>query len=395
MGGAEKSLVSLLNLLPENKYNIDLLLIKDEGPLKESIPKHVNVLSVDFPYECLAVSPKNINYYLRKGLKYFFKKLYSLFRIISTRKLSMDQILWKIWRDDIPLLDKKYDAAISYIEGITNYYVLEKVNAQRKIIWVHNEYSKLGYNAEYDFEYFKKADVVVTISDLCQSCLIKTFPSIESKFSVLENITNPSLIRNMSELEIVDSEFIEPYDGLKILSIGRLHPQKQFHLAIKAAQIIKASGIRFKWYIIGEGKLRQDLEQQIKVLKLTDEVILLGLRKNPYPYMRLCDMIVQSSLYEGKSIVVDEAKILNKPIVATNYETVYDVIVDHKTGLISDMTPQSLAACIMEVHNDRNIRNILIENLINENNNNLDELQKYMSVIDGYMTLSDIILSNH
>lgn len=295
----------------------------------------------------------------------------------------MDQVLWEIWRDEIPVHDKQYDAAISYIEGIPNYYVLEKIKAARKIIWVHNEYSKLGYNADYDLTYFQNADAIVTISELCRSCLINTFPSIASKFHVLENLTDPSLIKKMAEQEIDDPQFTIQYDGLKILSIGRLHPQKQFDLAIKAARIIKDSGIRFKWYIIGEGSLRHELEQQIRESLLTEDVLLLGVRKNPYSYMKLCDIVVQSSLYEGKSIVVDEAKILNKPIVATRYETVYDVIADYKTGVISDMTPKSLAASILEVYSNISLRELLINNLSKERNDNVKDIQKYIKVIDG------------
>ena len=383
IGGAEKSLVSLLNLLPDDKYEIDLLLLKDEGAFRDSVPEHVNVLSVDFPYECLAVSPKNIKYYLNKGIRYFIKKLYSLVKLKTRRYLSMDQVLWEIWRYEIPVHDKQYDAAISYIEGIPNYYVLEKIKAARKIIWVHNEYSKLGYNADYDLTYFQNADAIVTISELCRSCLINTFPSIASKFHVLENLTDPSLIKKMAEQEIDDPQFTIQYDGLKILSIGRLHPQKQFDLAIKAARIIKDSGIRFKWYIIGEGSLRHELEQQIRESLLTEDVLLLGVRKNPYSYMKLCDIVVQSSLYEGKSIVVDEAKILNKPIVATRYETVYDVIADYKTGVISDMTPKSLAASILEVYSNISLRELLINNLSKERNDNVKDIQKYIEVIDG------------
>lgn len=383
IGGAEKSLVSMLNLLPDDKYEIDLLLLRDEGSFRNSVPEHVNVLSVDFPYECLVVSPKNIKYYLNKGIRYFIKKLYSLVKLKTRRYLSMDQVLWEIWRDEIPVHDKQYDAAISYIEGIPNYYVLEKIKAARKIIWVHNEYSKLGYNADYDLTYFQNADAIVTISELCRSCLINTFPSIASKFHVLENLTDPSLIKKMAEQEIDDPQFTIQYDGLKILSIGRLHPQKQFDLAIKAARIIKDSGIRFKWYIIGEGSLRHELEQQIRESLLTEDVLLLGVRKNPYSYMKLCDIVVQSSLYEGKSIVVDEAKILNKPIVATRYETVYDVIADYKTGVISDMTPKSLAASILEVYSNISLRELLINNLSKERNDNVKDIQKYIKVIDG------------
>lgn len=380
-GGAEKSLVSLLNTLPEDLYNVDLMLINKGGLFMNMIPKHINVIETPFPYCCFGISPSNWKYYTKHNPIYFFKKIYSLFKLKKQTNLPVGQVLWPIWKNCIKQNQKKYDIAMSYIEGLPNYYVMDKVDAKKKILWIHNEYTKLGYNKEFDKEYFKKADAVVTISELCKNDLVDNFPDLKDKFHILENITNPILIKKMAEEEINDPAFENRTERLKLLSIGRLYPQKNYPLAIDAAKIIKDKGIDFKWYIIGDGVLKSDIEKQINALSLQDNIILLGLRSNPYPYIKQCDIIVQSSLFEGKSIAIDEAKILCKPIVATNYPTVYDVISDNKNGLIAEMTPAALSKKIITLYNDKELRENLCNNLKEEAIDNTSEIENYIKLI--------------
>lgn len=379
-GGAEKSLVSFLDTLPKERYNVDLMLLNNRGLFRNMIPGYINIIEPPFPYNCLGISPTNWRFYIKHNPKYLIKKIYSLFKL-KKGYLPTGQILWPLWSDEIKTNVKEYDVAMSYIEGLPNYYIIDKVKAKRKILWIHNEYTKLGYNKEIDKDYFEKADAVVTISDICKNDLVNNFPELKEKFHILENITNPILIKKMAEEDITDPLFENRQKQLTLLSIGRLYPQKNYQLAIDAAKIIKDKGIYFKWYIIGEGVLRESLEKQINNLSLQDNIILLGLRSNPYPYIKQCDIIVQSSLFEGKSIAIDEAKILCKPIVATNYPTVYDVITDKKNGLISEMAPVALAEKIITLYNDKDLSKSLSNNLKEETIDNTAEIEKYIKLI--------------
>lgn len=379
-GGAEKSLVSFLDTLPKERYNVDLMLLNNGGLFRNMIPGYINIIEPPFPYNCLGISPTNWRFYIKHNPKYLIKKIYSLFKL-KKGYLPTGQILWPLWSDEIKTNVKEYDVAMSYIEGLPNYYIIDKVKARRKILWIHNEYTKLGYNKEIDKDYFEKADAVVTISDICKNDLVNNFPELKEKFHILENITNPILIKKMAEEDITDPLFENRQKQLTLLSIGRLYPQKNYQLAIDAAKIIKDKGIYFKWYIIGEGVLRESLEKQINNLSLQDNIILLGLRSNPYPYIKQCDIIVQSSLFEGKSIAIDEAKILCKPIVATNYPTVYDVITDKKNGLISEMAPVALAEKIITLYNDKDLSKSLSNNLKEETIDNTAEIEKYIKLI--------------
>ena len=196
--------------------------------------------------------------------------------------------------------------------------------------------------------YFNKADRLVTISERCVKSLEKVFPECSSKIRMLYNISSTKMIWQLAEKNYPDE-----YRRKKniLVSIGRLNTQKGFDLAIQAAKIIEEKGVEFTWFIIGEGEDEQMLREQIKKERLDDSVKLVGIRKNPYPYIRYADVFVQPSRYEGKSIVLDEAKILCKPIVVTNYTTVVDSITDGVNGRIVQFDPNEIANGILELLN--------------------------------------------
>lgn len=381
-GGAEKSLVSLLNTLPKDKYNIDVLVNRKEGIFVPLIPNYINIIESPFPHGCLMHSPKEFKYYIKHNLIYWIKKIYRIFKAKKElKKYNLQQILWEYWKNDIPCYKKKYDVAISYAEGFSNYAIIDKIYAEKKILWMHSDYLKLNYNAKYDYQYFEKADKIITISSICKDSLIKSFPQIENKFEVIENISNSTLIQKMAKEPITDDIPINKHQ-YTLVSIGRLVPVKAFDLAINAAKLLKERDLDFVWYIIGDGFLKQKLQDLIIKDGLASNVFLLGLKANPYKYMNLADVIVQSSKYEGKSIAIDEAKILHKPIVSTNYATVYDVIKHNETGLIAEMTEMSLAENIYKLLKDKELQNQIIKNLTTKNWDNCTEINKLIKLIE-------------
>ena len=161
-------------------------------------------------------------------------------------------------------------------------------------------------------------------------------------------------------------------------------PVKGYDLAIKAARVLKEQGFVFCWIVIGEGQERKTLEEMINKYNLGESFKLIGLRSNPYAYISKADIAVQSSKYEGKSIFVDEAKILGKVFVSTNYETVYDQIEDGQTGVVVEMTPESLANGIMCAYKDNVLRDTIQNNLQRENLDNIKEIENYYNVYEGW-----------
>ena len=209
--------------------------------------------------------------------------------------------------------------------------------------------------------------------------LKEEFPQYAQKISYLENITSSAVVRSRAQ-EYVPQEY--QGDVTHILSVGRLWPQKGFDYAIDAAALLKQEGVHFRWYVLGEGSLRGELEKQIAANGLQEDFLLLGTRSNPYPYMQACDVLVQSSRYEGKSVVLDEAKMLCKPIVATAYPTVADQVEDGVEGIVVDMTPRGIADGVKRMLQDQTLRKHLTEGLAGREYGNQAEVEKYIKLLD-------------
>ena len=147
--------------------------------------------------------------------------------------------------------------------------------------------------------------------------------------------------------------------------------------------LLKNKKIDFVWYIIGEGAERNALEQQIIQNELTSCVVLLGIKENPYPYIKQTTIFVQPSRYEGKSIAIDEAKLLLKPIIVTNFSTVKDQIEHNVTGIIAEINSESIANAIENLLSNDAVQKQLSENLATQNFGTEAELTKLNNLING------------
>lgn len=372
-GGAEKSLINLLNVINYNLYDIDLLLFQKKGMFLNQISSKVNVLETpedlyylynhNFKTKGISISKEYLLVAQVAG-----KLFMALDRHDSKRKKR--QLRWKYaYKRMLAYFPKTYDIALGYIEGEPSYYVIDKVKAQKKYIWVHNDYVKTGLDKKYDQAYFNCADKIVTISQKCVEILQEEFPEFKQKIVCLPNISSQEFLKRRAEnaikLEFTPSKF-------KILSIGRLTQQKGFDFAINAAEILKQNRIDFQWIIIGDGKLKNSLKKLVKEKKLENDVLLVGSKENPYAYMKVADILVQSSRYEGKSVVLDEAKMLGLPVIATNYPTVRDQV-DERWGYVVEMNAESIAKkiCnlyknITEIQNKRKYLNSLTYDISSE-----------------------------
>lgn len=388
-GGAEKSLINFLSVCDSKRYSIDLLLFSHTGTFLHQIPESVTLL----PLNPILVRLFSKNQDEIKTIKKNHQTQYWYGLMIKVLGTAVGKVLtfgdiyksrqmrWKIiYHFLIPKMKQHYDIVMAYLEGECSYYALDKVLADRKICWVHSNYNNLGYSARLDKSIFNKADAVVTISDVCIKALQDNFYEMQDRIVRLENISSEFLVQQKSQQ---DKQALVCSDSDVLLSIGRLTYPKGFDLAIDAAGVLRNKGIQFQWYIIGDGCLRNELEKKISDLSLEDHVKLLGIKENPYPYIANCKVFVQPSRYEGKSVVLDEAKILAKPIIVTNYPTVYDQIVDSKEGIIVEQTPESIAEGIAILLTNDEKREAISEYLSQHHYGNESEIEKYYEVFEG------------
>ncbi len=377
-GGGEKSLVNLLSQMDYSRFEVDLFLFNNEGLFMEFLPPEVRLVQPPDTYRLFSLPiGKAVWQLLKRGLPRLAMSriLYSWRNLLGRGTAVAEQYSWRYMSPAFKPLEERYDVAIGFLEKTSTYFCVDKVSAAKKIGWVHIDYDKLGMDPRFDIRYFEKLDEIVTVSEECAEVLKQRFPEQSDKVKTIYNIVSPKVIRAM-----VNKEQIAMYerheDEVVILSIGRLHHQKGFELAVEACARLTALGYRIRWYVIGEGEERERLTALIRQHGLQERFILLGLKANPYPYLQQADVYAQPSRFEGKSIAIDEAKILHKPIVVTDFSTAKDQITDGVDGLIVAMNPDSMAEGIARLIDDREVAGRISAHLANQQLGTEDEIYK-------------------
>lgn len=339
VGGAEKSLVNLLNIMDYQKYDVSLLLLQKQGEFLKQVPEAVKLIELPRNARALYdIVPFSGHNYLLKFVKYT-TTMYE--KVIWRQYDKLRAHRWKDFYSKIcESMTEKFDVVIAFQSGESTYYGFDKIKAGRYITYYHTDVHNISFEKDIENKYLKKADLIVTISPECVKSVNDIFPQFKDKTICLENLSSKDLIERLAG-NLKPEEF--DFEGKKIVSVGRLIDIKGFDMVIDASKILKEEGLCFKWFIIGEGSERKKLEQQIKDNKVEDCVCLIGLKTNPYPYMKYADLIVQSSRYEGKSMVLDEAKILKKNILVTNYKSAKDQIEDGVDGYICEINHKAIA----------------------------------------------------
>jgi glycosyltransferase involved in cell wall biosynthesis len=380
-GGGQKSLINLLNQLDYTKHNVDLLLFNKSGEFLESLPKKVNLLDLSKESEFFSHSLlKSVGAFIKKGnLKFAYSRLqFSLTnRVIKNSSLA-EQHSWKYRAMIYKPLEKVYDVAIGYLEKSSIYFVVDKVKAKKKIGWIHTNYTNSGMDPEFDKPYFENLDQIVTVSEECRVSLLTQFIELKSRICVIENILSPTMIRKLSEVKL---ETIYEIKSFMIITLARLSPEKGIDLAIEACKLLRNQEYSINWLVLGDGSERKVLEKRIQAYGLEDHFKLLGVKTNPYPFLKQADVYVQPSRYEGKSMAIEEAKILNKPIVITNFETAKDTIIDEQNGLIVDINEEALANGIKRLMKDLNLKQRIINQLSLERLGTEEEVKKVYAIL--------------
>lgn len=374
-GGAEKSLVSLLSILDYTRFDVDILLFNKEGLYLPLVPKQVRMLEVPEYFRYKQKDKNKIN--LKMELARLRNSLY-IRNPYYKKKYHGAQITCKNILKNLSKQPIKYDVAIAYSQGLPTYYVAEKVESDRKLCWINTDYKKAGYNSNFDKKYYEKYNYIVAVSEKNKEVLESIYPEFRDKIRVIYDIISPDLVKKMAnEGQVYDDKF----EGIRILTIGRHVHLKGYDMAIDAAKLLKESGVNFRWYSIGEGVLTNDLKKQVKEKGLEDNFIFLGTYTNPYPFIRECDIYCQPSRFEGFGMAIAEAKILQKPIIATNFDIIYDQIEDKKNGLIVNMNSKDLYIGIKKILDDKNLIKIINKNLNNEKIGTKNEIIKLIKLL--------------
>ncbi|MCI5880351.1 MAG: glycosyltransferase [Lachnospiraceae bacterium] len=391
--GAETALLSLLQTLAREKgearYEISLYVLTGQGEMVSRLPADVRLLNKKYREESV-LTAKGRKYLKKTVLKAMFTRatVVKLFpylvkntcAMLGKKRLLPDKLLWRVLSDGGMVLPEEYDLAVSYLEGGAAYFVADHVKAAKKAAFIHVDYEKAGYTRALDKDCYLAFDKIFTVSDEVREAFLKAYPELPDKTEVFHNILNKEeIVRRAEEGE----GFTDGFTGMRLLSVGRLTAQKAFEVSVDAMKRLKDAGKNVRWYVLGEGDQRKKLQEQIDALGLTEDFILYGAVNNPYPFMKQADIYVHASRFEGKSIAIQEAQILGKPMVVSDCSGNREQVCHGKDGLMCGLTPDSLAENIMLLLEDEALRGKLGAAAAKKNADAAEEIQKLLSMLKG------------
>ena len=326
-GGTNKCLEYLLDLIDKEKYNISIFSLYEDG---DSYYKKLFQ-----PY----LIRKSFLYTLAHD-HYITRKIWGVW--IKLKKSANFSWLYKLESMKI----EKYnhlDTVIAYQEGVSTEFV-SYMKQVVKVAWVHCDLQRFrkGVVNNTEYNYYQKFDHIICVSRTSATSLSSFYPLLSNKISTIYNPLNEEKIRVLSK-EKHQEQFPNIF---KIISIGRLVPIKQYDKIpfIVKRLIAKGCQHKFVWYIIGEGSESEMLESTIKDLGLNEYIKLLGAKENPYPYIKDADLLVVTSKSESYPTVINEAKILQTPVISTKYPSVSEIL-SEKEGYICELENMPSILC--------------------------------------------------
>ncbi len=381
IGGAETSLIGLLQALGPKQVDVDLFMNDHRGELMAFIPQWVNLLPAVPAYTMIERPMVEV---LRKGfLKILVMRLWAKWKFKKYTKCHHPKdgsaifgYVGKYVTKVLPSLEGlgEYDLAISFVTP--HDIVLKKVCAKKKLCWIHTDYTNIDVDRDLELPVWNGYDYIASISADVTRTFCSVFPSLRKKIVGIENILSPSFIRQRAtEVERPEDMLLEEKVTL-LLTIGRYSYPKKLDEIPEICHRLIEKGHHLRWYIIGYGGDEKYIRDAIHREKMESHVIMLGKRTNPYPYIKACDWYVQPSRYEGKSVVVREAQILQKPVIVTAYPTAASQVKDTIDGVIVPMPIEECVEGISKALNDVALKEQIEDYLHTHDYGNVEEVTK-------------------
>lgn len=386
IGGVERSLIGLLEAFDYDRYAVDLFLYSHDGEFMRMIPSRVNLLAENKGYASIEKPIRNV-LFSKQYVIAIARLAAKLVTAIRSRFLRIDGFLLpRSVRYCLPFLASipgDYDLAISFLTPHAP--LLKKVNAKRRVGWIHTDYSMMesGVDDAFELPMWKGLDAIAAVSDSVRDTFAQVFPEVEEKLVVIENIVSPDTIRREARALHVSSEMPVVSNETVLCSVGRFCHQKNFDSIPKIVRQLNNAEVRVRWYLIGYGGGEAVIRRAIKACSVEGQVIVLGKRTNPYPYMKACDLYVQPSRYEGKAVTVREAQILGKPVIITDFPTAKSQLEDGVDGLICPLSIEGVTNGIKQLIEDFGLRERLAAIAASRDYSNRQEIDKIVRLLEG------------
>lgn len=353
--GAETALLALLNSLNPEQVDVSLFVLMGQGELVPELPGYVRVLNKSIQSESVltAAGRKYMARTMGKAmlsrgtiLRKFPYMVSQTAVMVKRGRFSVEKLLWPVLAEGAPRLEEEFDLAVAYLEGGSAYYVANFVKAKKKAAFIHIDYAQAGYNRKIDGDCYLKFDRIFTVSKEIQEPFLKIYPELAQRMDVFHNILDVQRIYRLSK---EPGGFPDDFDGVKILTVGRLKAQKALEVSIDAMRLLKDSGVKARWYVLGEGDQRAFLENHIRQQGLEQDFILMGAVGNPYPWFAQADLYVHCSRFEGKSIAIQEALLLGCPVVVSDCSGNREQLTDGVNGQLCQLSADEIARTIRQL----------------------------------------------
>ena len=356
-GGAEKVLATFLKKLPDDKYEIDLLLNLYSGKYLSEIPDWINVI------------------YLNKGEMITTNRLQDIpikaFRVMYQFVLKkFPKLLYATI-----LKNKKYDIEFAAIHGFRDEILNSPLKNSKKIVWIHNDLRKTHFHNYTDNEIrkFFGFDKILVISEQIKADF-ENLAKTEDEKSRTVRIYNPLDTEEViSKSQEVGSGKLEGQQPLTnnnqptFVSVGTVFPQKGFDRLLKVHKRLLDEGFQHKIQIVGDGYDFENIKKLRSELGVENTAEMIGFTDNPYPYFKNADFYVLSSRYEGFPTVLFEAITLKKKIIATDVSGVREMLEEGKLGFIVDNSQNGIYEGMKKALQNDPIFDTYTESLINYN----------------------------
>ena len=387
-GGSMTSMINLLSLLKNEKtLNIDVLLMDPYGELYQELEKHVNILKTDCTLQAVTIPREKIISKKKYGL--LVRRALIWMRGMICRKSTSDQGYMMSAKN----YSNKYDCVIAYQESVATNFA-RYIKSQKHITWVHNDYDNVlkryrdSDNMRYVYSFYDK---IVCVSKAGANNFRNKSGIEPEKIITIYNTLITEKLKQKAEVRLETvlgedkRELISAFesDEIKLVSSGRFANQKRFDRVIETAVILKSRGYKFKWFILGNGELFNEISNMIIEYKLQDYVYLTGGLMNPFPVIKAVDVFVLSSDFEAHPMVANEALIIGKPVISTNFESASEVVKDNVNGMICEMSPESIAEKIERLLNDEQIFASLKENAESFRYDNDSIIQQFLMLFNN------------
>lgn len=380
-GGVESTLISLSKELAKRGNEVTIYVIVEKGEFIKKIPNEVMLKKIPMDENVRSILPVGgIKQSIRESIlekKYNYTARYIINYL--SRKNEFAEL--RIPVNKIPQLDINYDIAVNYHmhSPFLVWYLSERVKARKKFTWIHNDFETTNYNIRGLKNYLNCVDKFFCVAQNLVDEFSLCMPEYKEKIYLALNIVPTQEIVEKAN-DLYPKEFsMVPESCIKILTVGRLEEQKGYDIALDVCQKLAKADVKFKWFILGNGTQYNWIQDEIKRRNLTKYMSLLGVRMNPYPYFKNCDIYVQTSKHEGYVTTVSEAKIFCRPIVCTDVSGAKEQLRAGITGEVVEINADKVYEKVLVLATSKKIRNKYISELAKENH---DQLPTWLSVFE-------------